>query len=235
MPTVTKCFAPVLGKRLRVTRLDSCGNVPASGTADSVVVTNGFVSVSLSAQIESGAEILVKDAMGAIRVNERVADSFKRFTVNIVFCNVDPGLLSVLTQGEIYQDYNSDISGLVIPEGQIAKRAGLEVWTGLSGQACEPGVEEASGYMTLPFVNGGSLGDLEVSGENAVSFSMQNGYTVGGNNWGAGPYGVVADASGNPAVLPTPLDPLDHLLLLMTGIAPPPAACGLQPFIPIAA
>lgn len=42
---------------------------------------------------------------------------------------------------------------------------------------------------------------------------------------------MLAD-TGAPAPLPTPLDPLDHLLLIETSIAPPAEACGLQPFIP---
>ena len=42
-----RCFQPVFGKRLRVVVLDECGNPPASGTADSMAVTDGFISVSL--------------------------------------------------------------------------------------------------------------------------------------------------------------------------------------------
>jgi hypothetical protein len=230
----TRCFTPLLGKRLRAVALDECGNVPASGAANSMVVTNGFTTISLSAEVEDGSEIITRKADGSLCVNEMTASSFKRFTVEIEFCEVDPGLLAVTTNAEIYENYESVAAGIVVPEGTINKKFSLELWTGLSGEACAPGVEEASGYMLLPFVQAGVLGDLTVDGENAVTFSMTGAYTKGGNAWGAGRFFVMDDA-GVPAVLPTPLDPLDHLLLVATDIAPPASACGLTPFMPQAA
>lgn len=227
------CFKPVLGKRIRVVALDKCGNVPASGAEDSVVATDGFVSVQLSAEVEDGTEIITKKADGSLCVNERTAASFKRFTVEIEFCGVDAGLLSLTTNAEAYEDYQSTPSGIVVPEGTIDKRFSLEVWTGLSGQACDPDVEEASGYFLLPYIDAGVPGDITVDGENAVSFSMSNAATRGGNAWGVGPFNVLGGADGStPSPLPTALDPLDHLLIMQTGIAPPASACGLVPFVP---
>lgn len=223
---MTKCFIPVLGKRIRATQLDVCGNVPASG--DAQVTTNGFISLSLTSEVEDGTEIITKKADGSLCVNEMTDASFKRFTVEMEFCGVDPDLLSVVTNAEPYQDYDMENAGIVVPEGTIDKRFALELWTGLSGRACEPGEEEASGYLLLPFLAAGVIGDVTVDGENAVTFSMTGAYTKGGNTWGVGPYDVLMD-TGAPAPLPTALDPLDHLLLLETGVAPPPSACGFGP------
>lgn len=228
----TRCFTPILGKRIRVLSLDSCANVPTAADPDVMVVTDGFISVSLSAEVEDGAEIITRKASGALCVNEKMADSFKRFTVEMEFCGVDPGLLSLTTNAEIYENYEQVASGIVVPEGSLDKKFSLELWTGLSGQACEEGVEEASGYMLLPFLNAGVLGDITIDGENAVSFTMTGAYTKGGNGWGRGPFDVLWNSEPSPGaadVLPTPLDPLDHLLLIETGVAPPPSACGLQP------
>lgn len=224
----THCFTPVLGKRLRGTVLDICGNPPASGTADSMVVTNGFISVTLSAQVEEGTEIITKKADGSLCVNEMTSPSFKRFTAEIEFCGVDPGLLSVVTNAEIYNDYLDDPVGFTVPEGTIDSKFALELWTGLSGTACATGGEEASGYMLLPFMNAGVLGDITLDGENAVTFSMTGAFSKGGNGWGTGPYNVMMDATSTAAPLPTALDPLDHLLLIETMLAPPASACGLQ-------
>src|SRR5690242_14702491 len=99
----TRCFIPVLGKRLRVTTLDDCGNAPASGTAGAVVTTGGFISIQLSAEVEDGVEIITRRADGSLCVNEMGSPSFKRFTVEMEFCGVDPGLLSVVTNAEIYE------------------------------------------------------------------------------------------------------------------------------------
>lgn len=230
----TRCFTPVLGKRLRMVVVDACGNLPASGAEDSMVSTDGFVSVALSAEVEDGTEIITKKADGSMCVNEMTAPSFKRFTIEIEFCGVDPGTLAVATNAEIYENYEAVAAGIVVPEGTINKKFSLEIWTGLSGEACASGEEEASGYMLLPYIQAGVLGDLTIDGENAVTFSMTGAYTKGGNAWGVGPFFVMADANV-PAVLPTALDPLDHLLLVRTGIAPPAAVCGLQPFLPDAA
>lgn len=223
----TRCFTPVLGKRLRATRLDDCGNVPASGTADSIAVTDGFITLTLSSEVEDGSEIITRKADGSLCVNEMTASSFKRFTLEVEFCGVDPGLLSLVTNGNVYQDHAGDDAGIVIPEGTIDSTFALELWTGLSGAACPTGVEEASGYLLLPFVQSGVLGDLEVNGEDAITFSMTGAFTKGGNAWGVGPYNVVLD-SGVDAALPTALDPLDHLLLMETGVTPPASVCGLQ-------
>lgn len=228
MPTVTRRFSPILGKRIRVTTLDKCGAPPEAGTADSFVSTDGFISVDLSASTEDGTEIITKKADGSICVNERLAPSFKGFTMEIEFCGVDPALLSVVTNAEIYENADAIAAGIVVPEGTIDKRFAFELWTGLSGQACEEGVEEASGYMLLPYLQAGVLGNLTVNGENSISFTLTGAYTKGGNGWGVGPYNVIENSTGTAGPLPTALHPLDHFLLVETGIAPPPVGDGLE-------
>lgn len=225
---MTRCFIPVLGKRLRVTELDVCGNAPVSGSTVQVT-TDGFISINLTAEVEDGSEIITRKADGSLCVNEMTDASFKRFTVEAEFCGVDPDLLSKVTNADSYADYEDVVAGIVVPEGTITKRFALELWTGLSGRACEDGDEEASGYLLLPFVGGGVLSDITVDGENAVTFGLSGGYTKGGNTWGVGRYNVLSDG-GTPAPLPTMLDPLDHLLLIETGISPPPSACGAGPY-----
>src|SRR3546814_7790112 len=64
------------------------------------------------------------------------------------FCGVDPDLLSVTTNAEPYADYDLENAGFTVAEGTIDKRFSFELWTGLSGRACEPGDEEASGYRS---------------------------------------------------------------------------------------
>jgi hypothetical protein len=221
----THCFIPVLGKRIRVTQLDACGVPSPAGTEGAVLATDGFISLSLSSEVEDGTEIITRKASGALCVNQRASDSFKRFTVEIEFCGVNPSLLALTTNADPYKDYKGDDAGITIAEGAIDKAFALELWTGLSGQACEPGAEEASGYLLLPFVQAGVLGDISVDGENAVTFSMTGAFTKGGNAWGAGPWPVVKDAGGTDSILPEPLDPSDHLLLIDTALAPPPEAC----------
>lgn len=214
----TKCFIPLLGKRLRVTELDSCGAIPEGAM---YVSTDGFVSITLTSEVEEGNEIIVRKASGALCVNEKMPNSFKRFTVEIDFCGVNPSLLAMVTNAEEYLD-GTDVIGFTVPEGEILKWFSLELWTGLSGAECAPGTEEASGYILLPFVMAGNLGDIEVTGEDAITFQMTGAMTKGGNSWGEGPYSVYGTPAGP---LPEAIDPFDHLLMIETSIAPPPEAC----------
>ena len=223
----THCFIPILGKRIRVTPLDNCGAIPVDAE---YVATDGFVTITLSSEVEEGTEIIVRKASGALCVNEKMADSFKRFTVEIDFCGVNPSLLAIVSNAVPYED-GDDVIGFTVPEGEIAKWFSLELWTGLSGAVCAPGAEEASGYLLLPFVVAGVLGDIEIGGEDAITFSLTGAATKGGNAWGTGPYNVVmADAVDPedppvPAPLPTAIDAFDHLLMIDTALAPPPEAC----------
>lgn len=220
----THQFTPILGKRIRVTDLDICGN-PVNGE-DSAIATDGFVSVNLSSEVEEGEEIIQRKASGALCVNEKMADSFKRFTMEMEFCGVNPHLISKVTNAQVYEDWQQDPAGFTVPEGEFTSRFAFELWTGLSGQACTPGgtEEEPSGYLLLPFVASGVLGDIEVNGEDAITFSLTGAYTIGGNAWGVGPYDVLFNTESEPAPLPTALDPFDHLLLVDTALAPPPSS-----------
>lgn len=224
----THCFIPVRGKRLRLTTLDLMGNIPSASTADAWLATNGFISVNLTSEIEEGVEIIQRRADGALCVNERSSPSFKRFNFEAVFCGVNPSALAMITNAETYEDYGGDIAGITVAEGEITKNFALELWTGLTGQIQVPGEDEASGYLLLPFVGAGVIGDITVDGENAVNFTVTGASTKGGNQWGVGPYDVLLDETSEAAPLPTPLDSMDHLLLMDTALAPPPHACDPQ-------
>lgn len=216
----TKAFSAIRGKRLRLTELDDFGRIVSTSRQ---IATEGFVTLNLSPQVEEGDDIVVRNASGAICVNERANPSFTGFDVEIEFCDVNPSLLSIVTNSEVYEDYEGDEAGFTVPEGEISGRFALELWTGIAGVASGGEGDEPSGYLLLPFVAQGTLGDLEVGGEDAITFSLSNSGTRGGNQWGVGPYDVLND-SGEAAPLPEALDPMDHLLMIETLIAPPPSA-----------
>jgi len=116
-----------------------------------------------------------------------------------------------------------------------AKGFALEVWSGVPGVACS-GAAGAFGYLLLPFLQGGVIGDFTIENA-AVTFTVTGATTKDGNGWGVGPHKVMPDAAGAPAVLPNPLDPDDHLVVLFTTIAPPAETDGcvdLAPAVPFA-
>ena len=226
----TRCFKPIFGKRIRVSKMNSCCQ-PVTGGDCVEIVTDGFISLSLSSETEDGTEVITRKANGDLCINHKSPDSFKRFTLEMEFCGVDADLLSFMTNMSPYTDYAGNVSGATVYEGTVDEKFGLELWTGLAGDACPTGVEEASGYVVLGCVNAGVLGDIEVNGENAVSFTMQGAYTVTGNQWGRGLHNVVLNG-GVAAKLPTALLPTEPLLITETGVAPPPSACGCTAFTP---
>lgn len=209
-------FTPIRGKKIRVTELDECGNISASSQQ---IVTDGFITLSLTPNVEEGTAIQVRNASGAMCVNEQGNPSFTNFGVEIEFCGVNPQMLAMVSNAEEYETI-SKVTGITVPEGEMTGRFALELWTGLAGGGCSDD-GEASGYLLLPLVTAGSLGDLSVGGEDAITFTMTNSTTKGNNAWGTGPYKVVKDSEDEVSVLPTALDPLDHLLLTHTTVTPP--------------
>lgn len=212
----THTYAPLFGRRIRVTQLSGSG----SPTGLNYFVTKGFVSVSLSAETEDGAEIIQRNANNELCINEKLSSTFKRLTASVRFCGVNPTLLSWMSNAETYQDYAGDDAGFTLSEGLIEGFFALELFTGLSGSL---GDANAGGYGLLPFLTKGTLADLTFDGENAVDFTIENMQSVSGNQWGVGPYNVVMNGDATPAAapLPTALDPLTHFLLLDTAVAAP--------------
>jgi hypothetical protein len=224
----THIMNPVRGKRIRITELDACGHPPTSGGTS--IVSDGFITVTFTSEKEDGAEIIQKNAWGALCVNEKANDSFKRLSVEIEFCGVNPNLIAAVTNAKVYKDGpTGDVIGFTVGEGPIDGNFALELWLGLSGMACGAG-EEGSVYMLLPYVGQGVLGDITVDGENAVTFSLTGAFTKGGNGWDTGPFKVVRNEEGVAAKLPVALDSLDHLLLIDTAEAPPAASSDPVPF-----
>jgi hypothetical protein len=213
----THNYAPLFGRRLRVTQVGGDG---APGPQQ--FVTEGFVSVSLQGVTEDGAEILLRNAQNQLCINEQLSSTFKRLNVSVRFCGVNPLLLSWMSNAELYEDYAGDAAGFTLGEGEIDGTFALELFTGLAGSLNDT---NANGYALLPFVKAGTIADLEFTGEDAVDFTIQNMLSQSGNAWGAGPYDVVMDDSATPvaAPLPTALDPKTHFLLIDTAVAAPAA------------
>ena len=227
----TQCFTPIFGKRIRVSQMDSLCRA-ATGGACAEIVTDGFISLSLSSEVETGAEVITKKASGALCVNVKAPDAFKRFTLEMEFCGVDPDLLSFMTNMASYGDGLGNVIGATVYEGVVTNKFGLELWTGIASTAPTGlGWVEASGYVVLPCVNAGVLGNVTIDGENAVSFSMTGAYTVSGNAWGFGVHKVWNNAAGTAVVLPEAILPTEPMLITQTGVAPPPSACGCKAFV----
>lgn len=220
-------FPLVRGRTMRVTKLDGCGNVVLA--ADSQVVTDGFVSIAATANINEGDEIRVVNANGRTCILDTPCPETTGYTLEITFCDVNPCLFSIVTGQPQVLDVNGDVSGFRMNTQISACDSGfaLEIWTGVPGEACG-GASGAFGYLLIPFVRSGVIGDFTVENA-ALSFVLSNAVTKDGNAWGVGPYHVVEDVAGDPDFLPDAIDPNDAIYVTYTTIPPPGPTDGCIP------
>lgn len=229
----TKCISLVRGRRIRVTRLDGCGR-PVFGEASSVV-SKGFISVAFTANTTQTDEINVTNAAGEVCVFEPAETTLTGYGVEIQFCEVDPELLALITGQDVYVDAFGNVVGFKVNTKVDLEGQGfaLELWAGAgNSDACATeGAQGSYGYLLLPYLKGGILGDFTVEGTN-VTFTISGANTRDGNNWGVGPYTDVMLTSGSvPGPLVEALDSDDHLLTIITQVAPPEALCGTRPLL----
>lgn len=226
----TSCPSFLRGTVMRVTRLDSCGR-PIYGDGN-MVVSDGFVTLSLSAEVQEGESITVTKANGQICVNEASDDQLNWYASEIEFCSVDPDLIQIMNPG---WDKVLDADGNVIgynANGTLSGDTGfaLEVWMDTYGasDACSGESAQGSwGYILLPFMRGGAPGDIEI-GNDAISFTF-SGRTKVGSRWRRGPYAVQVQANGAPGPLLQPIGDNTHYRLFVSTIRPPEPECGAQP------
>jgi hypothetical protein len=195
-----KCFPLVRGRVMRVTRLDSCGRIAARSCSS--IVTDGFVSVALTANITEGDSVAVTNAAGRTCVTDVPDPTFDGYGVAVTFCDVNPQLYAMMTNQTVVYDVFGTAVGFRVNSKVKTSDANfaLEVWSNVPGVACtDPNAAGSYGYTLLPFISGGILGDFTIENA-AVSFSLTNAATKDGTGWGKGPYNVVPSVGGTNEV-----------------------------------
>lgn len=230
---MAECLTLIQGTRLRATLIDECG-APAGG-ASSTVVTDGFVSVSMTDNVESPDEFKVKNASGEFCVNQRSAPLLNWIETKISLCQVSPELLNLLSGSPLIYD-----DALVTPNAvgvgtdsdtYASATFALELWTRIGrgrGAACAGGATRY-GYLLLPWLIEGTIGDVKVE-NGPVNFEI-TAITSDGNDWGVGPYNVVNTRLGVASPLLTPIPSTRHRHLQFTSLAPPAVHCGFQTLV----
>ena len=214
-------FSLVRGRALRVTRLNGCGQTVLG--PDSVVVTDGFISVGLTANNEEGETISVTNAAGEVCVLDEPQPKFVNYGVEVSFCGVDPELFSMMTGQPVVLDAAGELAVGMRVNSKINlgdKGFALEMWSNVPVAACDSSGSASYGYFLLPFLKGGVLGDFTVE-NGAINFTMTGASTKDGSEWGVGPFDVVRDINGTAGPLNEPIADGDHLHLEVTTVAPP--------------
>lgn len=233
MAHTTKCLSLVKGRRIRVTALDSCGR-PIYGDC-SQVTSKGFISVSFTANTTESDEINVTNAAGEVCVYEAAVTSLVGYGIEIAFCEVDPELFALVTGQPVVLGANgTDVVGFDVDTkiGLENSNFALELWAGSpAGDACATeGAQGSYGYLLLPFLKGGILGDFTVE-NGAVTFTLTGANTSEGNSWGVGPYDVMLDDTATASPMTSPVSTSTALRTMIVDLAPPEAACGCRPVL----
>jgi hypothetical protein len=223
------CFTPFKIPRIRVTKLNSCGQVVTGSCSQ--VVSDGIISIEMTKNYEDREEFFVKNGDGQFCVRETNAPQLKWIDLVVTMCNVDPDIVNLVASEPLYSDDSAAAVkiGWSTTEGSAANvNFALEGWTRLSGSgvACTGGTQY--GYVLFPWVVEGTIGDMTL--ENGVANFIINARTHSSSLWGVGPYNVdLSDAAGtlnNPIPMLTPILSTQHHRMFITRLAPPAAACG---------
>ncbi len=223
------CFTPFKLPRIRVTRLNTCGQVVTGSCSQ--VVSDGIISIEMTKNYEDREEFFIKNGDGSFCVRETNPPILKWVDLVITFCRVDPDIINIVAAEPLYHDDSAAANkiGWSTTEGSAANvNFALEGWTRLSGTGvlCSGGTQY--GYVLYPWVVEGTIGDMTL--ENGVANFVVNARTHGDSLWGVGPYNVdLSDAVptlNNPIPMLTPILSSQHHRMFITRLAPPAAACG---------
>lgn len=227
MPTT--CFQSLQGLALRATLLDACCN-PVEGEC-STVVSESYISIALTAEIEEADEFTVKLANGQLCLSETGAPTLKRYGVVATICKADPDLLNIFAGLNTVLDWDGNAVGVEVPTAlSDGAKFALEVWTRVPSTACEPGAEVQYLYWLMPCLEDGRIGDFTIE-NGPLNFTLSANATAS-STWGAGPYDVVAqDIGGTPGPLLAPIPDDVPLHIQLTTVAPPTEACGCQALV----
>lgn len=225
----TRRFTAFNGRRMRLTKVDACGR-PVYGVA-SQLVTSGFVSVEMSGEIREGTEIEQVNAAGDLCLSEKGADQLKWLTVAANMCDIDPDAVVMFNPNNTRLfDYDGNVIGFAESDTQdISRGVAIEIWADVAGEdLCDdPNASQTWAYLLLPWVVGGTLGDLTV--ENAALTMQLNSRTKRNGKWGVGPYDVMAASDSTDGPLLAPVGAREHRRIFLTTVPPPDDAAGAQP------
>jgi len=219
----TRKIKSVKGRVMRLTRLDECGNPYAGECA--TIVTDGFISVTLSDEVEAGEEYTQKNAWGDFCIAEKDADRRKWVNVTISMCEVDPEVLDLVGGATPIEDGQGNVIGATFGRDPNPNSFAIEVWTKKAGSgACDPGTGAAEwGYFAVPNVTNGAIDGDVVIENGPLTMGLRGEGQGAAAGWGNGPY--------DPSPLPVGATfPPDDLYGIFVTTAPPPDVTdGCQP------
>lgn len=126
------CPKSIKACALRITRLNATGVPLDPLTPNSRIQTAGFMSLSLSPDVEAGDSLEVANECGDICITDRGCDRLKGFTLELKVCGVPLTVLEMLTDATLLADDLGNFTGAAIRESKskfCSEPVMLELWT----------------------------------------------------------------------------------------------------------
>jgi hypothetical protein len=184
--------ASIQGVSIRVTRLDSAGNL-LNGPGDSYT-TSAFMRISFTPEYEEGDEITEKSANGSVCVTFKSPDTLKRITMELAICEPDAELTSLVSGGLLLR---KNLGTFASPDnksiGWAAPAVGDDpAGNGVAIEAWSWAVKDGKRASTLPYFHWVfPYAKLRQSGDRVIENGMLattfEGYGLGNVNFGDGP------------------------------------------------
>lgn len=183
--------ASIQGVSIRVTRLDSAGNL-MTGPGDSYT-TSAFMRISFTPEYEEGDEITEKGANGVVCVTYKAPDTLKRITMELAICEPDPELSALLSGGLLLrknlgssEDPNLKSVGWAAPgvgDDPAGNGVAIEAWSHAVKDGKRAGVLPYF-HWVFPFVKMRQSGDRVI--ENGLLANTFEGYGLGNASFQSG-------------------------------------------------
>jgi hypothetical protein len=183
--------ASIQGVSIRVTRLDSVGNL-MTGPADSYT-TSAFMRISFTPEYEEGDEITEKGANGVVCVTYKAPDTLKRITMELAICEPDPELSALISGGLLLRknlgsagDPNHKSIGWAAPgvgDDPAGNGVAIEAWSHAVKDGKRSGVLPYFHWI-FPYVKMRQSGDRVI--ENGLLANTFEGYGLGNASFQSG-------------------------------------------------
>jgi len=225
----TKCASLTRGKMIRITKLDTCGNV-VTGAA-STLVAKAFISATITPNYLDPEEITQADANGDLCIDDRSPVALRWVDIELNVCTMDPDMINLITGDPIVLDDATPTPNKVGFRLDTAldgsANFGLEIWSGVSGSACAVGGFTPYGYWLFPWVKDAQWNEWTIeNGTLTFTWTLR---AVIGSGWGVGPYLNVRRDATVPATLEallTPIGPTQVMHFEISTAPLPTPACG---------
>ena len=232
MPRTSRPLTFVRGRVARVTRLDGCGR-PVLGEYNHAV-TEGIITANFTANSSETDEISVVNMNGKRCVYEPSLPELSGYSLEIQVCSVEQEIFEIITGQTLVFDAAGSVVGIEV-DTKIRlddKGFALEMFlgSGSTDSCADPNAVGEYGYVVLPRLQGGILGDFTVE-NGAVNFTITGAATRDGNAWGRGPYAVERGAGGTAEALFQAVSPTAALRMQVTTVAPPEPTSGARPLL----